>query len=461
MYLKKLIPLLGVLLALAVIACGISVWTAGELVIPLEQEYEGIAVRNTAPEVVEVTVSGADIHVRPLARGEAVLELGDPESPALLVLRSLRGGVIFCENDGSFSGWQPVQLILLGFALLAFGCSLWAMVLQLKRELYSYASPLAIAVCLLLGSMLAVQLLVLSLFGLTAQTISSAVYVAQYMLWITFLLMALFFAAMLVSNLSLLRHEGKTWRNLLGAIIGLAFCAATMALHAIGDFSGSELQVRLFDMAMNVVSLVVLWAEYKLLGIILCGWLANRREPAPEMDYVLILGCRLSRKGGLTPLLRGRVDRALAFREKQTKATGKVPVLVPCGGQGKDELTSEAAAMRAYLLEKGIPDEEILPEDRSANTWENMKNAQRMIAERTPNAKVAFSTTNYHVFRSGLWARRNGFPVEGMGSRTKWYYWPNAFMREYIALLKAGWKHELAALLLGIAVIAVATLLKP
>ena len=53
-----------------------------------------------------------------------------------------------------------------------------------------------------------------------------------------------------------------------------------------------------------------------------------------------------------------------------------------------------------------------------------------------------FSTTNYHVFRSGVWAALAGLSAEGMGSKTKWWYWPNAFMRETVGLLKNRWKQE-------------------
>ena len=49
--------------------------------------------------------------------------------------------------------------------------------------------------------------------------------------------------------------------------------------------------------------------------------------------------------------------------------------------------------------------------------------------------KVAFSTTNYHVFRSGLCARRVKMRAVGMGAKTKWYFWPNAAVREFVGLL--------------------------
>ena len=52
-----------------------------------------------------------------------------------------------------------------------------------------------------------------------------------------------------------------------------------------------------------------------------------------------------------------------------------------------------------------------------------------------PEGKIAFSTTNYHVFRSGLYARRVKMKAQGMGAKTKWYFWPNASVREFVGLL--------------------------
>ena len=48
---------------------------------------------------------------------------------------------------------------------------------------------------------------------------------------------------------------------------------------------------------------------------------------------------------------------------------------------------------------------------------------------------MIFVTTNYHVFRSGVWAGLAGLHAEGLGSKTKWWFWPNAFIRECIGLL--------------------------
>ncbi|MBR6119123.1 MAG: YdcF family protein, partial [Oscillospiraceae bacterium] len=42
------------------------------------------------------------------------------------------------------------------------------------------------------------------------------------------------------------------------------------------------------------------------------------------------------------------------------------------GGQGADECVSEAECMRRWLAEQGVPAEQMLLEDRSTDTAENM-----------------------------------------------------------------------------------------
>ena len=110
-------------------------------------------------------------------------------------------------------------------------------------------------------------------------------------------------------------------------------------------------------------------------------------------------------------------------------------IFVTSGGQGADEVISESASMKRYLLQQGVPEERIIEEDRSTDTYENMKFSKEKIWAVNPNGKIAFSTTNYHVFRGGLYARRVKMRAVGMGSDTKWYFWPNASVREFVGLL--------------------------
>ena len=91
--------------------------------------------------------------------------------------------------------------------------------------------------------------------------------------------------------------------------------------------------------------------------------------------------------------------------------------------------------MKRYLIEQGIPETQIIEEDRSTSTYENMMFSKEKIFEIDPKAKIAFATSNYHVFRSGILSRRAKMRTVGMGARTKWYFWPNAAVREFVGLV--------------------------
>ena len=86
----------------------------------------------------------------------------------------------------------------------------------------------------------------------------------------------------------------------------------------------------------------------------------------------MILGCQIGRDGKPLPLLRGRIDRALAFYHKQLEQTGKQACFIPSGGKGKDEVISEAECMKNYLVAQGIDESLIYPEAQSATTQQNM-----------------------------------------------------------------------------------------
>ena len=246
----------------------------------------------------------------------------------------------------------------------------------------------------------------------------------------------LFSAALCVSNISLIRHEGRRLVNILGILLSFLLVAGLVLLFLFDRYaSGSALQVMLHDLAANIFAAVYLYFECMLIGAIVADVIAARYEPEPDKDFLIVLGCGFRKDGSPSPLLRGRLDRALRFAEKQEAATGKAPIFVTSGGQGPDEVCSESACMKRYLLEQGVPEERILEEDRSTDTFENMKYSKAQIWKVNPQGKVAFATTNYHVFRSGLYARRVKMRAVGMGADTKWYFWPNASVREFVGLL--------------------------
>ena len=245
-----------------------------------------------------------------------------------------------------------------------------------------------------------------------------------------------FSVALCISNIALIRHEGKRFVNILGIILSFLMVGGELFLYRFEYYvSGSLAQVRAHELIGNLFASVYLYFECMLIGAMIAKAIAARYEPDPDKDFLIILGCGMRKDGTPSPILRGRIDKALDFRRRQLAQTGKDLVFVTSGGQGPDEVVSESACMKQYLMQQGIPEEQIIGEDRSTSTFENMKYSKEKIWAENPDGKVAFSTTNYHVFRGGLYARRVKMRAVGMSSGTKWYFWPNAAVREFVGLL--------------------------
>jgi uncharacterized SAM-binding protein YcdF (DUF218 family) len=151
------------------------------------------------------------------------------------------------------------------------------------------------------------------------------------------------------------------------------------------------------------------------------------------VDFVVVLGAGLIR-GEVTRLLARRLDRGRQVWER-VRGRGGAPMMITSGGQGPDEPVSEARAMADYLIAAGVPEGAILLEDRSTTTLENLTFSRRIMVERKPDYRCVVVTSNYHVLRAALYARRAEVNGQVLGAPTARYFWPNAFLREFVAVL--------------------------
>lgn len=234
----------------------------------------------------------------------------------------------------------------------------------------------------------------------------------------------------IISNLSLVRHEGFRMGNLLGVPLAVAYLGSILGLWLI---SGRLVKVSLY-LTQYLWVMLSYWICV-FFGTMIMGYNVTRSKVDFDKDYVIILGCSISKTGGLRPLLKERANRAILFAWDQERATGKPVLYVPSGGKGSDEIISEASAMELYIVAHSAEFDEVFPEKESRNTYENMLFSKRIIDGLKPNAKIAYVTTNYHVLRSGMLARIVGLDAQGIASRTKWYFWPNGFIREFVAIV--------------------------
>ena len=271
------------------------------------------------------------------------------------------------------------------------------------------------------------------------RTISSTSFVSFILLPIAFIMSIL----VTISNIQLIRKEGMSLKNLLGLFLGLFICILSllpdylyrllMNIKIINIYNLNSPGPYIYNFIETVIYLTITYLECILVGTIIMAIKSIKTKVDYNKDYIIILGCKIKKDGTLTPLLKGRVDRALEFRNKQLESTGKDLIFIPSGGKGNDEVISEAEAIKNYLLEQGINKNNIIVEDKSKNTYENIKFSNKLIDKK--NANICFSTTNYHVLRAGLIATEQGLKIEGIGSKTKSYFWINAFIREFIGTM--------------------------
>ncbi len=167
-------------------------------------------------------------------------------------------------------------------------------------------------------------------------------------------------------------------------------------------------------------------------GVILVHAFPRR---APEVNYLVILGAGL-RGEALSLTLYRRLTAATDYLQAYPKSK-----VIVSGGKGPGESTTEAAAMKNFLLQQHIDEERILVEDRATSTWENLRFSHAVIGKDTndPQPTLAVLSSEFHLFRVRCLAHRLGWKPYLIAARTPWYLLPNTCTREFFAIAKSFW----------------------
>ncbi len=168
----------------------------------------------------------------------------------------------------------------------------------------------------------------------------------------------------------------------------------------------------------------------------------SRAEPAP--GTVLILGAGL-RGRAVGPLLRRRVERGAELWREALDARPGARILVS-GGQGNDEVRTEASAMAEHLQQHlGVPAAAIDLEERSTSTRENLALSRSLVTE----LPLAVVTSEYHAYRTAWLLAEAGIDGTVVGAWTRPSYRPGAIVREALAIAADHrWSCVVAAVLL-------------
>ena len=253
---------------------------------------------------------------------------------------------------------------------------------------------------------------------------------------------------LIVNGIIMIRREGKRLSNLLSLLFGLMIFFGEFALFR--GMTHGLLPFNFLHATELFLGHSVFYASMLFLAFMFYALFIRIIPRRADFDYIIVLGCGLINGNQVSKLLSDRLDKAIKIY-KRTESDCRIIV---SGGQGPDETMSEAEAMKGYLLEQGIHERDIIKEDQSTDTMENLQNSHRIITERKGRQYTAVVSSGYHVLRAMIYANKLSIPVTGIGAHTALYYWPSAMIREYAALVKLYFLPYLSGLLATFAVLA-------
>lgn len=141
---------------------------------------------------------------------------------------------------------------------------------------------------------------------------------------------------------------------------------------------------------------------------------ASFGTPDAEAEYLVVLGAKV-RDDGPSVSLWDRINAAADYLKAHEDT-----IAIVSGGQGEDEPITEAQCMHDELVKLGIDESRIWMEDKATSTDENMRFSLDLIEEKngTRPEKLAILSSEYHLYRSSLMAKKLGIEFVGVPAKT-------------------------------------------
>lgn len=133
-----------------------------------------------------------------------------------------------------------------------------------------------------------------------------------------------------------------------------------------------------------------------------------------QADAAIVLGAAMWGEE-LSPVFRERINHALDLYRN-----GKVRKIIFTGGRGNNDEPTESSAARQYAVERGTPEEDILIEESSHTTYENIFYAKQVVAAQHLKTVLIVSDP-LHMKRAVVMARDMGLEAYASPTPTTRY----------------------------------------
>lgn len=195
-------------------------------------------------------------------------------------------------------------------------------------------------------------------------------------------------------------------------------------------------RILIITLSVLLLLLIAGIAGFVILQNAMVGSSAPHIKPLDKLDpadAVLVLGARVYEDGTPSPLLQDRLDYGYAVYEK-----GLAPKIIVSGDHGQKEY-NEVRAMKQYLLDKGVPEEDIFMDHAGFDTYDSMYRARDVFCVES----LIICTQEYHAYRSIYIARRLGLEAQGYAAPDLMVNKTYNNLRESLARVKAVLEVEL------------------
>ena len=91
--------------------------------------------------------------------------------------------------------------------------------------------------------------------------------------------------------------------------------------------------------------------------------------------------------------------------------------------------------MYNWLVSSGIDEDRIYKEDKSTSTLENISMSTEILKRENLGTNVAIATNEFHIFRAGKVAEKNGLTYSAVPARTDWWLYPTYSVREIYGIV--------------------------
>lgn len=189
------------------------------------------------------------------------------------------------------------------------------------------------------------------------------------------------------------------------------------------------------------ITFVILFSIGFLISAVNLGFILNPKtvDVSENADYVILLGGGIDKNGKLPSTVNARVQKAAEYLKLHSDI-----ICVVTGGTLHWLPYAEAPEIKRQLVLNGIPQEQILVEDKALDTIQNFQKSLAVLENFTGkskneilNSKIIVITSNFHLRRAERLAKRLGFTnVKGIASKTDFIKIPNSYLREICAYVK-------------------------